>query len=196
MVRRALAAWLVISAVTILLISGCNQEDTGGGDRSESSITQQSGSDEGANSDALIEVTGTATKVDVNLVERPSPGDRRFQVSIDINQGWHLQANPPSSQGMIPTSVELIDTRDGDRGSPVSMKAAYPEGEELAVDIGSGVQKTSVYSDSIVIGVRTDEPLQEEQLRHLLLDVRVQGCSSDGRCLPPSTIEVRVGEIS
>jgi uncharacterized protein YyaL (SSP411 family) len=99
-----------------------------------------------------------------------SAGWQPFEVQLEIRDGWHVNANPASSEYLIPTRV------DGDvRG------VSYPPGERFkfqfadeALDVYSGVTK-----------IRGEVGSEENGL-----ELVYQACD-DRRCLPPATKSLR-----
>jgi hypothetical protein len=103
------------------------------------------------------------------------------RVDLDIQDGWHFNANPASAPELTPTAVDLR----GD--APVEViKVTYPEGKPLrasyaepiiVIDGQARILVTAKLADSAVTDAGGTLPLA------ILL--QFQACD-DARCLPPT----------
>ncbi|WP_437205503.1 DUF255 domain-containing protein [Planctomicrobium sp. SH664] len=110
----------------------------------------------------------------------PAGAACRVAVEIDIANGWHINANPPHPDFVIPTQLSL-KTPDGVQLEEVY----YPDGKPFTV---AGIdQPLSVYEGKVyLLGILTvPEGLQGEQ--QLSLQLRYQACN-DHNCLRPMTL--------
>jgi hypothetical protein len=99
---------------------------------------------------------------------------RRFELSLSIRDGWHINANPASLDLLIPTRLE------GDLRAVV-----YPRGAPfLPAFVGEEVR---VYSGQVEIP-------GEISIRNPTLELTYQACD-DRRCLPPVTREISPQEL-
>ncbi len=100
-----------------------------------------------------------------------------FRLELEIEPGWHVQANPASEEYLVSTEL----TAEG--GAEVR-ELRYPAGSTLAPGFAAG-HELSVYADHVEI---TGEVRGNGRLV-----LRFQPCD-DLRCLPPVTHEVAVRE--
>ena len=122
----------------------------------------------------------------------PVPGES-FQVSVhlDIDEGWHINANPASKEMLIPTSLILNATL------PFEVLAVdYPDADRLYV---AAVGETlAVYEGRVTVRAeaRLSPGLPAGTTGEMRLLVQYQACD-DQRCLPPdelaSVVPIEVG---
>lgn len=103
----------------------------------------------------------------------------KVRVHLNIDPGWHVNANPASLAFLIPTQLTLHR-----KGSQVPATVTYPEGH--TVDVGL-TRPIRVYSHEVRITATLADMTRATPLTARL---RVQACSNEGRCLVPSTINV------
>ncbi|MDP1605673.1 MAG: DUF255 domain-containing protein [Rhodocyclaceae bacterium] len=98
----------------------------------------------------------------------------RLVVTLDIAQGWHVNANPASFDYLIPTLLEFSGA------APLTVH--YPK----AVRFRAAFAKTelNVYSGTVIIEAQFGEGARPERAA-----LRVQACSSEV-CLPPADLRV------
>jgi DsbC/DsbD-like thiol-disulfide interchange protein len=116
-----------------------------------------------------------------------APG-REFDVvvSVTVQDGWHIYANPTGAPELKPTSLEL-DPASGP--STTLVKVAYPAGE--AKVLGSiGTEKIPLYEGKVQFTARLrlaadakPGPVQ------LTLKLTYQACN-DRLCLAPAKLEI------
>ncbi len=97
-------------------------------------------------------------------------------VTLHIDTGWHVYANPPSAPYLIPASVTAQRN-----GHALIIKPRYPPGEDIGLRING--RTILVYEDGTRIGLPG-----LTNLRGVRVLVRVQACDNKGLCLPPATI--------
>jgi uncharacterized protein YyaL (SSP411 family) len=107
--------------------------------------------------------------VRARLVRTSEP--RRVVVHLEIDEGWHVNANPASYPFLVATAVEGID---GD----AAVTARYPEGASFRPAFAD--EPIQVYGGAVEIPVA----LSGGADRALRLTVRFQACD-DRQCLPP-----------
>lgn len=100
-----------------------------------------------------------------------SNGERAFTVTLEIAEGWHLNANPASLDFLIPTSLA---TDDGQ-----SVEVAYPAGEVMRFAFAEDA--LSVYEGRIDLQGRLPKEFSAKAI-----ELTYQACD-DARCLPPVT---------
>lgn len=122
-------------------------------------------------------------KVFLSLDKLPAGGKVKFVVVLDVLKGWHINANPPSPDNMIPTKVTVVAKQKSKQ-----LETTYPEGSELTVqDIEEAV---SVYEGQVEIRgeiqVAADAAGKTEELE---FQVKYQACN-EKNCLPPKTLKL------
>ena len=113
-------------------------------------------------------------------VELGEPGDdgfRRFRLTIEVEPGWHLNANPASESFLVPTEVRS-------EGAEVR-NLRYPVGTER--ELAYGQRPLAVYEGSVDI-----EGEARPQGPGAALILTYQPCD-DSKCLPPVERRVPVG---
>ncbi len=130
----------------------------------------------------LIPAVLLRTRVDLS-VDRPAPGqDFQVAVHLDISKGWHINANPSSSEMLIPTSLTL----NADLPLEV-LEIDYPGATAF---YSAALDETlKVYQDRVTLraGVRLKPEAAMGQQGRLNLLLQYQACD-DTRCLPPAEV--------
>ncbi len=122
----------------------------------------------------FVDVAVSADEVD--LVDETSA---EIAVTLMARQGYHINANNPGSEGVVPLSFELVD------GAGLAMAPAYPPG----MDFGMADQTIRVHEHSVTVPIlirRVGEVAGQPRLM-----VTYQACN-DTACLKPVTEEVPV----
>jgi DsbC/DsbD-like thiol-disulfide interchange protein len=102
-------------------------------------------------------------------------------VVIDIAEGWHLNANPPRPEFVIPTEV-TVTSKQGAELTDVS----YPAGRDFRVE---GIDEPlSVYERRVVIRGSLRVPREAAgQTEELTFTLRYQACN-DRTCTQPQRL--------
>ncbi|MBA3241491.1 MAG: hypothetical protein H0T60_09745 [Acidobacteria bacterium] len=121
----------------------------------------------------------------VEEVKIDADGSAEASVRLDIAEGYHVNANPPSDKFYIGTELQAEPQEGITPGKPV-----YPPA--LTKKFSFAEQPLAVYEGRAVIKL----PLRAERLaakgRHTFkARIRVQPCN-DLACLPPRTIEASI----
>ena len=106
-------------------------------------------------------------------------------LTLDIEPGWHVNANPASMEFLIPTVA-----KSSAGGQSLDIPTEYPRGR--VSDIVLGDTALEVYDDGASIRLLPDEK-QTAALKEagkLDMTVRVQACSDEGICLAPADLPV------
>jgi uncharacterized protein len=116
-------------------------------------------------------------------------GEVNVVLTVMIQKGWHLYANPIEVENLKPTTVVLGP------GSPATIaKVDYPKGD-LKLLAGS-TEKVPVYEGTITFNarIRLDDSVKAGSIT-LPLRVRYQACN-DRSCLAPASLDVslKVGQ--
>ena len=97
-------------------------------------------------------------------------------VTLHIQPGWHVYANPPSAPYLIP--VTIVAQRGG---HVLDFQPSYPPGQNMGLQVDGKIIR--VYEN----GTRIALP-GLSRLRDVRILVRVQACADKGLCLPPATL--------
>ncbi len=120
----------------------------------------------------------------------PSKGDIssgtpfNVEVQLALAEGWHINANPPSLDLLIPTTVSISPD------APVEiLSVTYPAGQPFRA--GFSEKPISVYEGNITVEMKLKLKSGRtiEKAFPLNVDVRYQACD-ELRCLPPSTATI------
>ena len=169
-------------AIAAFMLIGTNSGNAPGSAQSER-----------ANSDPQSPVARTgladsSDKVRLNLAEggKALIGETgEIVLTLDIEPGWHVNANPASMEFLIPTVA-----KSSAGGQSLDIPTEYPRGR--VSDIVLGDTALEVYDDGASIRLLPDEK-QTTALKEagkLDMTVRVQACSDEGVCLAPADLPV------
>ena len=123
------------------------------------------------------------------LIEVPTGGSAKARVKISIAEGWHVNANPPSLDYMIPTEARVTAAGGLSTGPPVypeprKAKLSFEESELLVYDGQTTIEIPVTATPTAALGERMLEG-----------KIQFQACN-DQVCLAPAsvafTIPVRV----
>jgi hypothetical protein len=114
--------------------------------------------------------------LDLSGPKEPGASWRPFRLILEIEPGWHIQANPASEAYLVPTAVAA-------EGAALR-EVRYPEGDELKPDFAQA--PLAVYEGRVEIRGEIGEMGPEACLR-----ITYQLCD-DTHCLPEATREVSV----
>ena len=122
----------------------------------------------------------TARHVRASATSRSSGSHREIVITLDIESGYHINANPASFDFLIPTSVTFGDVHPIEvrYPAPTSFKPSFAP-DTLNVYEGK-VQLVAKLADGAVDG-----------LRELSATVNAQACT-EAVCLPPSRIVLAI----
>jgi len=164
---------LLILAITLssLLCLGCNSPAT-------------------PNSNVTVEIGKGIASADVVRV-KPDPvmiaagGTADAVVRLRIQEGYHVNANPPTEPYLIPTELEI------DRGQGIAVNfIVYPDAIKKSFSFAK--QPLAVYEGETIVRVslKADDTLAKGE-RHLSGKLRIQACD-DEVCYPPGTVDVSI----
>ncbi len=122
----------------------------------------------------------------VSLQLVPAGRDFRVAVLAEIAPGYHINADKPLQDFLIPTELRAHP--------PAGMRvveASYPKANLKPFSFTD--EKMAVYDGTIVVGLRiaTSPRISPGEIV-LPLELRYQACN-DKLCLPPTTLTLRVG---
>lgn len=113
----------------------------------------------------------------------PAGGTCKVAILVTIQEGWHINTNPPRPETMIPTQFS-VKSKHGTTLKEVK----YPEGVEITV---KGLKEPqTIYEKQVLLrGVLTAPKDSAGQTEELELQVRYQACNEE-ICHPPKTIKL------
>ena len=121
----------------------------------------------------------------VSLQSVPAGRDFRVAVLAEIAPGYHINADKPLQDFLIPTELRAQP--------PAGMRVAgtaYPKPDVKQFAFSD--EKMAVYDGTIVLGLRlATGPRMPPGEIILPLELRYQACN-DKLCLPPTTLELQV----
>ena len=123
----------------------------------------------------------------VELPAQPPVAGETFAVAVhlDIRPGWHINANPPSGDFLIPTSLTL------NADWPLDFaRVRYPTGRSQAFP--ALAETLSVYEDQVALWADLSLPKSSAGTAgHLRFLVQYQACD-ETRCHPPAELSQSV----
>jgi hypothetical protein len=125
--------------------------------------------------------TESKVKVSARIVRGQSTETKKtVAITVEIAEGWHLNANPATLNFLIPTVADI------QTAEPSEVKVEYPAAEKHSTPVGP----LATYGGTAVITatVTAQQPIDESKMRLLL---QAQACK-EGTCLPPSKIAIRI----
>ena len=111
--------------------------------------------------------------------------DRKLTVKIEMQPGWHINANQPLSDDLVPTVLQATEQNTAGELSAVS----YPP--PVKKTLGFQSEKLALYEGdiSLTAALNTGVPSQDGAL--LRITLRLQACD-DEICLPPELLELQI----
>ncbi len=117
----------------------------------------------------------------------PAGGNSQFVVLLDVDDGWHVNANPPKPDNLIPVNV----TFKSKLGTTLS-EPKYPEGH--AFDFAG--DEVMAYEGEVAIrGSLTVPEKAGGQTEEMEILIEYQACHKDGSCQPKKTIKL-IGKLA
>lgn len=129
----------------------------------------------GVTSTGIVKATPVATTL-------AKGGSGEAIVRLNIENGYHVNANPPSFAYLIPTELELTPTA----GISVDF-ISYPNG--LSKKFSFADQPLSVYEGETELKVRLSAKSAQPGTHNLSAKLRVQACD-DKVCYAPGVLDV------
>jgi DsbC/DsbD-like thiol-disulfide interchange protein len=128
-------------------------------------------------SDAVIKVTAKGSKPDAD-------GKQTVTISLQVDDGWHIYANPPGDDVLQPVKT-VVRVTGKDR---LLVKVNYPPGKLIEdKDIGIAFR---FYEGKIEVKALV-QPV-DGQVGPLEVTVKIGKASNDRVCLSPATVKVPV----
>ncbi|MBP8289966.1 MAG: DUF255 domain-containing protein [Chromatiaceae bacterium] len=127
-----------------------------------------------------------AARVEARLLPK-GPGATTLVLDLALSPGWHLNADRPLQDYLIPTRVRLAGDTPGWRLG----EGRYPPPEVLK--LGFQREPLAVYQGQVRIEAALERTANPDGQAHpwLPLELRLQACN-DTLCLPPETLVLQV----
>ena len=106
------------------------------------------------------------------------------ELQLKIAAGWHINANPPGQDYLIPTTVEL------DANAPVEIvDVAYPKGRSMRFEFSD--EPLKVYEENVTIPLRLKQKSNVSNSKNATITLKLtyQPCN-DTECLFPETLDI------
>jgi len=137
----------------------------------------------GPHAGAQAKKSGDLVKASVEAGKPDADGNQTVTLTLAIDKGWHLYANPVENKDLIDAQTSL---KLGGKGKPELVKVEYPAGTVVKDKV---VGDYRVYENKVSIKAvvkrakGATEPLE--------FGIAVQACN-DRTCLTPDTVKVKV----
>ena len=119
----------------------------------------------------------------LSMDKLPAGGTCQFIVLLDVKDGWHINANPPSPDHLIPTKVTFKSKLGTKLSDP-----KYPKGHGFK--FAGEDSEASVYEGEVAIrGVLSIPEKAAGQVDDMEISITYQACNDTG-CRPPKTIKL------
>ena len=133
-------------------------------------------SEEDQDTPAPSVVTATAT-----VKNRDSEVDN-VALQLQIATGWHINANPPGQDNLIPTTVTVA------ADAPVDIvDIAYPKGKTVRFEFSD--KSLNVYENSLTIPIKLKQKSNWKRNARITLQLTYQPCN-ETECLLPQTLNI------
>jgi hypothetical protein len=178
---------ILLLCCSALLVAACS----GGGGQTPSPQPQSGSSNTNTNQPGATK-SGGAQKADDGIV-RVSAGEVELragseveaEVRLNIQDGYHVNANPPTDKNLIPTQVIVAPA-----GGLSVAETVYPKA--LMKKFEFDERELAVYEGQPVIKVKLRAEAGAQKGRQTLeAKVRVQPCN-DKECLPPRNLDTTI----
>ena len=101
---------------------------------------------------------------------------------LDVKDGWHIQANPPSPDYLKPTKLSFKSKAGVTLAEP-----KYPKGQGFKME---GEEESMVYDGEVaLLGTLTVPKASGGQTDEMEITIDYQACNKK-RCLPPKSIKL------
>lgn len=132
----------------------------------------------GRKSDSEVKIKATATPVDAS-------GKQEVVLTLDINKGWHLYANPVGNEEFESARTQVkIDSKS----APATVKIDFPKGN---VHTDKTVGKLNVYQGKVEIRASVQRAQGDQS--PLDVSLKFMACGDEnGQCLLPANVKLQV----
>jgi hypothetical protein len=131
---------------------------------------------------AQTQLLDSAAHVKATAHAKSDADHDQMVITLSIDSGYHVNANPASLDYLIPTTVKVPGNTQA--------KVAYPPGTAFKPKFLS--EGISVYEGAVTLKIELPKG-SLDSMRHLPVQIEVQACTHE-ICLPPATISVQSGE--
>lgn len=116
------------------------------------------------------------------IQNRSTNTHKAVTVTIKIEDGWHVNANPASLDFLIPTAVDIQSEQKS------TVQVNYPKAHAMETPFGA----INTFKDTIAINatIISDKTIDVSKMRAL---IQVQACQKD-TCYPPSQITLDISD--
>jgi hypothetical protein len=111
--------------------------------------------------------------------------DQQLTVNIDIQPGWHINANQPLSGNLIPTVLQGAEQNTVWDLSAVSYPAPVKK------TLGFQSEELALYEGNISLKSALSTKISSPEAAMLRLTLRLQACDVE-TCLPPELLELQI----
>ena len=129
---------------------------------------------------AAGQANGTAEHVRIVSAHRTGPGRNLLLVTLRVDPGYHINANPASSEFLIPTTVVFSGAEP--------QRIAYPPAVRFKPDFTD--DPIDVYEGTVIIAA-TYPPGPLDRAPVLEITVTAQACTTE-ICLAPADLAISV----
>lgn len=160
---------------TDIIQIGANESKNGSGDKLILLAEQQ---EEKPKKDELVRA-----RAYLSTDRLPAGGTCQIVVLLDVKEGWHINANPPSPDFLKPTKVSFKSKAGVTLAEP-----KYPKGHGFKME-GEDTE-AMVYEDEVaILGTLTVPKTAGGQTDEMEITINYQACNEKG-CLPPKSIKL------
>jgi len=124
-------------------------------------------------------------KASVKAEQPGADGKQTLNLTLTINKGWHIYANPVGNEDFAPNATVVTV-----KPKPRAIEVVYPSGKLKKDSIAGESVEYRIYEDRVTIPIQIQRAAGDTSA--LELNVRINVCNDKGRCLPTSTIKVAV----
>jgi DsbC/DsbD-like thiol-disulfide interchange protein len=132
---------------------------------------------QGSTSASKVKATATASRPD-------AAGKQTVTVTLDIDKGWHLYANPVGNEDLAENKTVVTITG---KAKPQSVTVEYPKGELIKDPLLKATYRVYVGR----VAIRAVVQRAAGDTGPLQADIRLNACN-DKACLPPGQITLNV----
>lgn len=120
-----------------------------------------------------------APRVFLSVDKLPAGGVCDVAILLEVEEGWHVYANPVKAKWQIPTTLKVA----AKSGTKLS-RTLYPAGHEMTIQ----GEEISVYEGRVLLFATLEVPAAAAgQQEELTFEVRYQPCN-DSQCLAPQRV--------
>ncbi len=111
--------------------------------------------------------------------------DNQLELRISIQPGWHINANKPLSENLIPTTLQIPENETAWKMSEVS----YPDPVRKSLDFQD--EDLALYQGNISLTASLSPTIAATPAPLLRLTLQLQACD-EKVCLPPESLQLQI----